>query len=34
LVRLYKVLGGGWTSMTPDEKEIALKMEKRNEIED
>lgn len=34
LVRLYKVLGGGWTSMAPDEKEIAFKMKKRNEIED
>lgn len=34
LVRLYKVLGGGWTSMTPDEKEIAFKVKKRNEIED
>jgi outer membrane protein, multidrug efflux system len=34
LVRLYKAVGGGWTSMVPEEKNIALDTGKRNEIED
>jgi outer membrane protein, multidrug efflux system len=34
LVRLYKALGGGWESMAPNEKSIAMDTGKRNEIED
>jgi outer membrane protein, multidrug efflux system len=33
LVRLYKALGGGWESMAPEERNIALDVGKRSEIE-
>jgi outer membrane protein TolC len=34
LVRLYKAVGGGWTSMASGEANIALDTGKRNEIEE
>jgi multidrug efflux system outer membrane protein len=34
LVRLYKTLGGGWTSMASEDKNIALQTGKRNETEE
>jgi multidrug efflux system outer membrane protein len=34
LVRLYKAVGGGWESMAPKEKSIAMDTGKRNEIQD
>ncbi len=34
LVRLYKALGGGWTSMVPDGESIAYETERKNEAKD
>jgi len=34
LVRLYKAVGGGWTSMAPEEQNVALDVGEKNEIEE
>jgi outer membrane protein TolC len=34
LVRLYKAVGGGWTSIAPEAQNVALDVGEKNDIEE